>query len=201
MQNRIDGAALLAHRDWGLGMVRSAIAVLLLICVSIFDAHAQADDFRILLGRFAGAIKDRVPAPVATGIAPGPVWFWTEIRGNRASIERLRQDKALPLKHSWYQIAAGGFPRDDQAPDFTWVLEDIDDAKFDALAREADARGFFTYRTSSCRSKVTAGNWAVKVTDALGNSLPCSNGQMCRFEVRVSSHSKVHGGECRGASK
>ncbi|MFI4988034.1 MAG: hypothetical protein ACHQF3_11395 [Alphaproteobacteria bacterium] len=158
------------------------------ICVALARAPAgHAEDYLVARGAFAGSIEGREPmqavAPPARA-APGPLWFWTEIRVAASALAALRADKALPLQHRWYADIAG-MPGPDLQPDFSRPLEMIDEEKLQRLAGEAKARGFFTYRTASCRANLREGHWIVAVTDANGRTLACADGRMCRFEVDV----------------
>lgn len=170
------------HRAWHLSLV-TALAV---IC-----AAPGAADEGLVVSRatFADAVADREPAPARAardGAFAGPLWFWSEIQATPETLTRLRRERRLPLQHRWYKNVAG-IPGPDQRPDFARDLEEIDDRTIDGLVREADARGFYTYRTSSCRSFLRPGSWTVIVTDANGQRLACLDGSTCRFDITVRS--------------
>ncbi len=168
-------------------MCRSALPVMAIL--SLFVAtSAIAEEFHIRRAAFASAIRDREPSPAldaSSPVAPGPLWFWTDIQADKVTISELRSKKLLPLQHRWYKVLPGGAPGDDVEPDFIKPLEDIDETKIAGLSAEAQVRGFYTYRTASCRASISAGHWVAKVTDALGQSLPCADGRRCHFEIQV----------------
>lgn len=150
-------------------------------------ATANADGLLVSRATFAGGVENREPAPAipaGEGAGAGPLWFWSEIQALPETLERLREEHRLPLQHRWYKNVAG-IPGPDQRADFYRYLEEIDAPTIAGLTREADARGFFTYRTSSCRSFLRPGNWTVIVTDAKGARLSCLDGSSCRFDVTV----------------
>lgn len=178
--------------------MRLAFAITLIIGVQSLTLAAYAEDFRISRGSFAGAIHEREPAPAiarGTPVAPGPLWFFAEIRASGATLEYLRSKGRLPLQHRWYKNLPGGRPGDNVEPDFTWPLEEINETTVNGLAVEAKRRGFYNYRTASCRANVPKGRWTAKVTDALGNSLPCVTGR-CRYHVDVGAGGQQAPSQC-----
>lgn len=153
------------------------------------QAAVAEENLNVAKATFAGGVLNKEPNPSYASnqtVAPGSLWFWTEIRVTKEAIAELRSRGLLPLQHRWYKTY-GGMPGADEPPDFFRNLEEIDDRKMDALAGEADARGFFTYRTASCREALSTGNWVAAVTDVNGNTIPCVGRANCRFAVRVSS--------------
>ena len=165
------------------------LTFLMVFVPAIFLGVGSADADELLVSRasFAGAIRDREPAPALQSnqhSAPGSLWFWSEIRVDKNVMGELRLKKRLPLQHRWYRNIAGT-PGPDERPDFYRDLEEVDEKKIKAFAAAAEEQGFFMYRTSSCRVDLRAGRWTAKVTDARGNSLKCADGSRCRFEIVV----------------
>jgi hypothetical protein len=165
------------------------LALLGLITISTCLVHmTRADEIVIERAVFAGGVRDKEPldsvGPGKTA-APGPLWFWSEIRASAAMIEKLRQNNQLPLQHRWYKNYPGDIPGPNEPPDFSRNLEEIDSAKIDLLASEAAANKTFTYRTASCRVSLPPGKWTAMITDANGNVIKCADGRTCRFNIRV----------------
>lgn len=178
--------------------MRLAFATTIIIGLLSHTLAAYAEEFQISRGSFAGAIHDREPAPPirpGVSVAPGPLWFFAEIRASEATLEHLRSEGRLPLQHRWYKNLPGDIAGDDVVPDFTWPLEEINETKVSGLAVEARRHGFYSYRTASCRANVPKGRWTAKVTDALGNSLPCDTGR-CRYHVVVGAGGQQVPNQC-----
>lgn len=168
--------------------MRLASRLLLAICLSYgCSGLAVAEDLLVSRATFAKAVQNREPAPAISPQQPaasGPLWFWSEIQATQATLARLSEERRLPLQHRWYRNVAG-IPGPDQRPDFTRDLEEINEITIAGLTDEAGARGFYTYRTSSCRTYLKPGNWTVIVTDAKGERIHCLDGSACRFDIRV----------------
>ncbi|WP_290810511.1 hypothetical protein [Ferrovibrio sp.] len=176
----------------------SCKAALLCVLTLIPLPVIAADELLITRAAFAGGVAGREADPLlAAGqqAGPGSLWFWTEIRVAKSIISELRQKKLLPLQHRWYRTS-GGIPGPDEIPDFVRNLEELDDRKIEALAGEADSRGYFTYRTASCRQSVSAGTWVAALADAKGNPVGCSGKPDCRFSIRVTPQGKKADKQC-----
>lgn len=178
--------------------MRLPFAITLIIGILSHTWAAYAEDYQISRGSFAGAIHEREPAPAigpGVSVAPGPLWFFAEIRASEATLAYLRSEGRLPLQHRWYKNLPGGIVGEDVEPDFTWPLEDINETKLSGLAVEGRRHRFYSYRTASCRANVPKGRWTAKVTDALGNSLPCLTGR-CRYHVDVGAGGQQVPSQC-----
>jgi hypothetical protein len=153
---------------------------------AVLVGPSSADELQVSRGQFAGGISGREPSPswtAQTRVAPESLWFWTELRVSESQIADIVRRRALPLQHRWYRNVAGN--PSDEDPAFVRDLEDLTDEKIAKLAEEAKSRGYFTYRTSSCRFYARPGKWVVAVTDAFGNSIECLGNRYCRFEIVV----------------
>jgi hypothetical protein len=164
------------------------IACLALVLVAPASAACAADPV-VSRAAFAGGIAEREAYPAldpTSTVAPGPLWFWTEISAGASTLDSLAEQKRLPLRHAWYRTS-GGAAGDDLQPDFVRELEELDDVMIDKLRRELNLRTsrIFTYRTSSCRTALAEGAWVVKVTDRFGTVLNNAQGRDARYEIVV----------------
>lgn len=182
--------------------LRVRAALLCASCVlAFFVSEAAAQVLQVNRASFAGGIARNEAEPAyaaAQKVAPGSLWFWTEILVPESALTELRERKLLPLQHRWYR-SYGGVPAMDGPPDFYRNLEEIDDRKIEGLAAEARMRGYFTYRTASCRQNIAQGSWVVTVTDASGSPIPCRDREVCRFNVFVSRSGVSTPNKCLGA--
>lgn len=166
----------------------------------VVEKAMASENFSVARATFAGGVVEREPAPkrdATKTVSPESIWFWSEIKVPVDAVEELRAQRRLPLHHKWFRNIAGT-PGPDERPDFSWALDDLDNDKMERLAYEARQRGFFTYRTHSCRIRLRPGRWTVVVTDALGNRLPCRGHATCRFEIVVSTNGELPRYPCQG---
>lgn len=177
------------------------VLALILSALSLsFPNGVQAQETLVSRAAFAGGVASQSPMPEyrpGQKVAPGSLWFWTELSVSKDGLADLRQRKLLPLQHRWYR-SYGGVPATDTPPDFFRNLEELDDRKIEALATEANSRGYFTYRTASCRQSIPQGDWVIIVTDANGTPVRCKGKDVCRFSITVARSGVVTSNKCLG---
>lgn len=136
-----------------------------------------------------------VARSLSSAHAGQPLYFWTRIIGDAATLAQMEQEGRLPLRHVWYRVV-GGMPVQEgtSAPDDerSLVVDDIalyetTGAVVAALRRELDLRnGWFDWRTWSMKQAPRAGYWYVKVTDNIGRPIVCGEARSgCRILIRV----------------
>jgi len=124
-----------------------------------------------------------------------PIYFWTRIIGDAATLAQMEQEGRLPLRHVWYRVVGGmAVQEGTSAPDDerSLVIDDIalsqtTGAVIAALRRELDLRnGWFDWRTWSMKDAPRPGYWYVKVTDNKGTPLACGEARNgCRILIQV----------------
>jgi hypothetical protein len=161
----------------------------------------EMPDFLLLEAGAAQSIADKSPSgawPLTSALRPGPAWFFTRIQASARTLERLRSDGKLPIKHKWYRLAAGG-QYSEGRPDFEIILDIGSPESLEALQSEADGKqGSYDWRMSSCRQSLPAGAFKVEVTDNTGHEIECAPGGQCTFLLSVSS-SGLAASKCQGS--
>lgn len=99
------------------------------------------------------------------------VFLWTQLRGTRELLERLRRrmDGSISIRHNWYR-----YDSDSVYEDASVRLEVGRKADLQKLEYQLDAAGAFTWRVWSTRDGLSRGNWRVDVVWDDGQPIACT---------------------------
>jgi len=140
----------------------------------VVQQHDEGDYHLVVDWAVAGRVRelcpqDRLASPIFGG---KKVYVWMRSAGNRAALERLRDEKRLPLKHVWARKSGPRWRVVDTISVTGTIISDVNIA---GLSVEAAQRGFFDWRIYSNKSNLRRGQWKVTIIDRLGDRVDCQD--------------------------
>ena len=124
------------------------------------------------IGQRRGQVEDLCPEDIRDGeISAGTkLYVWMRAAGNKAALERLVDERRLPLRHVWSKKAG---PFWNVVETIRVSGDDLSDTDIQGLMREASERGFFDWRTYSNKEHLESGLWKITIIDRLGQRIEC----------------------------
>ena len=158
-------------------MAWSAFAAVLLCAGGARTLHADESELVVTEYAWSRGV-DRASRehlkPAYTSAAPAkPLYLWIRVRGNRAALDRLVEEGALPLHHRWYRTIGSELIDEDSTFDKALGIGSSKASTLRALQREVEQTGYFNWRTWSNKASISPGWWEVRIVSDDGEMLPC----------------------------
>ena len=134
--------------------------------------------------------ETRQPVAAITKASPGNrLVLWMKIKGSEAALNQLASQGKLPIRHKWYRDSIMGSEAEGvKTPTDEIEIPAAKHGVIDKLRNEAQAMGFFTWRTWSLKEKAYRGTWKVRVVYADNTMVLCgsaSGPQACEYKIEV----------------
>ena len=134
------------------------------------------------------ASREHAKPAYAASAPVQPLYLWIRVRGNRAALDRLEAEGALPIRHRWYRTIGSELIDQEATFDQKLAIGSGKQSTIGALRREVEQTGYFNWRTWSNKESISPGLWEVRIVSDDGERVLCTSRatpKPCEPRIRV----------------